>query len=285
MDIVRRAVMRSALYTSAAGIFASKVAFANQKSDCAAQNESDLTHVLRHYVLVTGSVADLDAIVASLEAELGMRAQPKKELTKFGFFTSVVIIGKSILEVAAPFSPGRRPNIDRFLHERGGPGIYKLVFQTFDATALRKRIYAYKLKLDRDEELMGQQMITLESEIFATYLETFQYTPLDKWWAYDSAKDYVQSDIVEEINGCDLVVENPGAVATLVASLFNAELDSDLNIVRFQKNMTLPFDSRTIRFVEPMDERRGVLTIDVQCRDRARVGNVVAIGGADFRFV
>ena len=67
---------------------------------------------------------------------MGLVSQPKKELTELGFTNGIVVIGKTVLEVVAPLAPGKRPHVEAFIKERGGPGLYKLVFQTFDAAAL-----------------------------------------------------------------------------------------------------------------------------------------------------
>jgi len=285
MEISRRNALLSGLSASVVGLLAPEGSLSAHEGGDASGPGADQTNILRHYVLATGNMEVLDRTLAELKEKLGLVSQPKKELTELGFTNGIVVIGKTVLEVVAPLAPGKRPHVEAFIKERGGPGLYKLVFQTFDAAALRKRIYAYKLKLERDQEFRGQQMITLDPEMFGTSLEAFTYAPLEKWWGYDSAKTYVQSDLVEEVMGCDLVIENPGAVSTLVASMFNAELDPEAKTVRFQKNTTVPFDERTIRFVAPFDERRGVLTLDVKVKNRARVGEKVTISGVDFRFV
>lgn len=246
---------------------------------------ADQTNILRHYVLATSNEAEMDRTLAEIKDKLGLPSQAKKHLTELGFTTCMVIIGKTILETVAPFAPGNRPHVDEYLEQRGGPGIYKLVIQTFDAAALRKRLYGMQLKLDRDSEFRGHQAITLDTEIFGTALEAFTFTPLDKWWGYDASIDYPESELVEEVSGCELSIENPGAVARLVASVFNAGFEPQTNSVHFQKNLTMPFDERTIRFVEPMDDLRGVTTLNVTVRDRARVGEKVTISGVDFRFV
>lgn len=285
MGISRRNALFSGLPASVAGLLVPGDVLSAREGGREAANVIDQTHILRHYVVATGNAEVMDRTLAELKARLGLPSQPKKVLAELGFTTAMVIVGKTVLEVVAPFAPGRRPHVDEFLEQRGGPGVYKLVVQTFDAGALRKRIYAYKLKLDRDDEFRGHQMLTLDTEIFGASLEAFTYTPLDQWWGYDSAKTYVQSDLVEEVTGCDLAIENPGAVSTLVASIFNAELDPTAKTVRFQKNTTVPFDERTIRFVAPFDERRGVLGLDVKVKDRARVGEKVTISGVEFRFI
>jgi hypothetical protein len=250
-----------------------------------AQQSADQTHILRHYVLAVANEAEMDRTLAEIQQKLGLPAQAKKHLTELGFTTCMVIIGKTIFETVAPFAPGKRPHVDEFLQQRGGPGVYKLVIQTFDATALRERLYGFRLKLDRDGQFREHQAITLDTEIFGTAFEAFTFTPLEKWWGYDSAIDYVESELVEEVQGCNVVIENPGAVATLVAAVFNAELDPENQAVTFQENHTVPFAARTIRFEKPVDGRRGVTTLDVIVRDRSRVGETVSISGVDFRFV
>lgn len=283
MKISRRNTLLGGMSASLAGLLPANLLADEARKDI--EQQADQTNILRHYVIATANEAEMDRTLAEIKEKLGLPSQAKKHLTELGFTTCMVIIGKTILETVAPFAPGNRPHVDEFLEERGGPGVYKLVIQTFDAGALRKRLYALQLKLDRDSEFRGHQAITLDTEIFGTAFEAFTFTPLDKWWGYDGSIDYAESELVEEILGCNVAIENPGAVATLVASVFNAEFEPQTNSVHFQKNLTMPFDQRTIQFVQPLDGRRGVTTLNVAVKDRTRVGEKVTISGVDFRFV
>lgn len=283
MKINRRNALLSGMSVPLAGLMPVQLLAAGEDAGSAAI--ADQTHVLRHYVLAVANEAEMDRTLAEIKEKLGLPSQAKKHLTELGFTTCMVIIGKTVFETVAPFAPGNRPHVDEYLEQHGGPGVYKLVIQSFDAAALRKRLYALQLKLDRDSEFRGHQAITLDTEFFGTAFEAFTFTPLDKWWGYDSSIDYVESDLVEEVSGCDLAIENPGVAARLVATAFNAGFEPQTNTVHFQKNLTMPFEERTIRFVEPADERRGVTTLDLIARDRSRVGEIVTISGVDFRFV
>ena len=283
MEINRRQVLLSGLSAGLAGMVPASLLAAGQ--DSGSQPALDQTNILRHYVLATAKEADMDSALALLKEKLDLSSQPKKHLTELGFSTAMVIIGKTVIEVVAPVARGARPYVDEFMDARGEPGWYKIVFQTFDADAIRKRLYAMKVKLDFDREFRGEQMLTLNTEIFGTSLEAFTYADLSKWWGYDSAIDYPESSLVEEVLGCEVAMDNPGAVATLVAAIFNAELDPDTKVVRFQKNLTQPFEERYMRFVAPEDERRGMLKLDVKVKDRSRVGETVSIYGADFLFL
>jgi len=282
MEITRRIALLTGMSASLAALVPTQT-FSNEAAG--SDTPADQTTVLRHYVLAVANEAEMDRTLAEIKEKLGLPSQARKHLTELGFTTCMVIIGRTVFEVVAPFEPGRRPHVDEFLQERGGPGVYKLVIQTFDAAALRNRMYALKLKLDRDHEFRGHQAITLDTEIFGPAFEAFTFTPLDKWWGYDSAIDYPESPLVEEVMGCDVAIENPGAAARLIAYTFNTGFEPETNTVRFPKNMTVPFEERTIRFVEPFDERRGVTTLDVIVKDRSRVGERVNISGLDFLFI
>ncbi len=283
MEISRRKALLSGLSVALAGMVPARLLAVGEQTG--GKPAVDQTNILRHYVLATANEADMDSALSLLKEKLDLSSQPKKHLTELGFSTAMVIVGKTVIEVVAPVARGARPFVDEFMDARGEPGWYKIVFQTFDADAIRKRLYDLQVKLDFDREFRGEQMLTLNSGIFGTSLEAFTYADLSKWWGYDSAIDYPESSLVEEVMGCDVVIENPGAVATLVAYLFNTELDVETRTVRFQKNMTQPFDERTMRFVAPFDERRGMLTLDVKVKDRSRVGETVSVYGADFLFV
>lgn len=283
MEITRRKVILSGLSASLVGMAPASVLAIGEESGT--EPTVDQTNLLRHYVLATANEADMDNALAMIKEKLDLGSQPKKHLTELGFSTAMVVVGKTVIEVVAPVARGARPFVDEFMDARGEPGWYKIVFQTFDADAIRKRLYDLQVKLDFDREFRGEQMLTLNSEIFGTSLEAFTYADLSKWWGYDSAIDYAESSLVEDVMGCDVVIDNPAAVATLVAYIFNAELDMETKTVRFQKNLTQPYDERYMRFIAPFDERRGMLTLDVKVKDRTRVGETVSIYGADFVFV
>lgn len=285
MDISRRAAVLGGLSASAVTLMRPSTADAAPACEATATSNVDQTNILRHYVVATPDATARDRTLAEIKQKLGLPSQPVKDLTELGFSTAMVVVGKTVIEVVAPHAPGKRPHVDSFLKERGGPGLYKLVVQTFDPDALRKRIHAHKLELERDSVFRGEQMLTLDTELFGTSLEAFTYADRSKWWGYDSAIPYGQSDLVDEILGCDLAIDNPGAVGRLVAAVFNAEFDPESRSVRFQKNTTIPFEPRAVRFVAPTDARRGVLTLDIRVKDRRRVGETVAISGVDFRFV
>ncbi len=285
MEISRRNALLTAFFASLAGTGMAGRASAAANAQDTQDTSADLTHILRHYVIPTKDDAAMDAMLAELKEKLDLDSQPKKELTNLGFTTAMVIIGKTVLEVVAPLGPNLRPSIDAFVAERGGPGVSKIVFQSFNPKVLRERLYKMKIKLEVDRQFRTSQMITLATEMFGTSLEAFDYTPLDKWWGYDSSIDYPESSVIQDVMGCDVVIDNPAAVATLVAYIFNAELDNESNIVTFQENFTVPYKSRYMRFESPMDERRGVLTLDVLARDRSRVGETIAVTGVDFKLV
>lgn len=285
MDMNRRLALLGGLGASAVGLMSSAAARTAPACDSGTASSADPTNILRHYVLATANADARDRTLAEIRSKLGLPSQPVKDLTELGFSTAMVVVGKTVIEVVAPHAPGKRPHVDEFLKTRGGPGLYKLVVQTFDPDALKRRIDAHKLKLERDAVFRGERMLTLDVELFGTSLEAFTYADRSKWWGYDSAITYGQSDLVDEILGCDLVIDNPGAVGRLIADVFNAEFDPASSSVRFQKNTTIPFDARTIRLVAPTDPRRGVVTLDIRVKDRSRVGQTVTISGVDFRFV
>ncbi len=251
-----------------------------------AQGETaDQTHVLRHYVFAAQTMDQMQNVRAELKANAGIATSEPRHLKELGFSTVMAMVGGTTLELVAPDVRGRRPKVDHFLDVRGAPGIYKLVFQTFDAAALRRRIYASKLPLERDEQFRGQEMIAIEPEMFGVSLETYQYTPLDDWWGNASSKALPPSDVVESIPGCDVAMRNPRLTATFVSHLFQADLDSEAMAVRFQPNRTVPFHACEMRYQEPGDSAIGVNRVDLKARDRKRAGETFRIYSTEFRFV
>lgn len=281
MNTTRRAAVTAGL-SLATGVAAGMVPAAHAEAQ---PSGLDPTHVLRHYVFATRNIDEMRGVMAQLKDKAGLHCKEPKYMPELGFSTSMAMVGKTTLELVAPDKVGSRPKVDEFIARRGDAGIYKLVLQTFDAAALRKRIYANKLVLERDEQFRGQEMIALDPTFFGTSLEIYQYTPLDKWWGNDGSYKYIQSELVDEIVACDVVMDNPGLTATFVAQLFKAELNPEKMSVTFQPNRTLPFDARVMRFAAPKDHKRGLVALDLKVKDRARVGETFTIHSTSFRFV
>lgn len=115
-------------------------------------------HVIRNFVLATSNIeAVSEALQARLEIPQGIRHDMAEIL---GFRNEMMKIGQTLFEMVQPVKPDHR--LHRWLAERGGDAGYMIVLQTFDAEAFRARVAAEKLRLTRDMQFRGQQMIQFD---------------------------------------------------------------------------------------------------------------------------
>jgi len=114
--------------------------------------------VIRNFVLATSNIeAVSEALQARLEIPQGIRHDMAEIL---GFRNEMMKIGQTLFEMVQPVKPDHR--LHRWLAERGGDAGYMIVLQTFDAEAFRARAAAEKLRLTRDMQFRGQQMIQFD---------------------------------------------------------------------------------------------------------------------------
>lgn len=276
----RDALVGGLTLSAAAGLARSKPASAADEVAAA-----DPTHILRHYVFANQTMAQLQQARAELKMKADISSSEPHHLGSLGFSTSMAMVGKTTIELVAPDAGGVRPKVDAFISERGAPGIYKLVLQTFDASSLRRRLYASKVPLERDEQFWGQEMIVMEPDMFGASFETYQYQPLSEWWGHQWHRALPTSSLVEDVAGCEVLAPNPGIVSRFLAHLYNAELVGDGSVVRFQPNSTMQFGAHEVRFSEPADGRAGVECVNLRAREPKRAGESFKIFSTEFRLV
>ena len=228
---------------------------------------------LRHYVIATH---DRDFVCDQLYEFLGLPATPKgpgpDKTVAYGFYSTMMRIGTTMLEVVQPARP------DFHLHDwfarRGGDGGYMLVLQTYDGKALVARAKAENLKLNRDQLFQGQHQVQFDEGRFGTFFEFYQYAPEEDWWGRPLTGPYSDARVAVDVSGCDVAVEDPTGVAAQAARVFLGR----------QEGNAVHFLDRSVRFV-PAKGPRGLVAIDLQARQKDRVGDWARIAGVQFRLV
>ena len=95
-------------------------------------------------------------------------------------------------------------------------------------------------------------------------------------WAGHDWQYHVLRDVVGRISGIDIQADDPDALAQRWA----------LAIGRPTNNRVIELDDALIRFVPAADGRGdGLAAADLVAADRHRAGEVLQIGGFDFRLV
>lgn len=228
-------------------------------------------HVIRHYVLATSHI---ETVSAELQEFLVIPPGERHDMAEIlGFRNEMMKIGNTLLEMVQPVKPDHR--LHRWLAERGGDGGYMIVLQTFDAEALRARAAAEKLRLTRDMQFRGQQMIQFDPRRFGTHFETYQYSLPNGWWGDPDGRNYGKSQVAEEIVGAEVAVENPTEIAAQIGRLFESPVSGD----------SVSFVDKKVRFVAPQAQLRGLIALDLKGFDRTRIGDHKLIGGVTWRLV
>lgn len=252
-----------------AAVFAGAAASSAHAKEKPAASQ-DKPHVIRHYVLAS---PDIDSVSEQLQSFLGMPAGHRHDMGEIlGFRNEMMMIGETMFELVQPVKPDHR--LHRWFAENGGEGGYMIVFQTFDAEAFRARAEAEKLRLTRDMQFRGQDMIQFDPKRFGTHLETYRYSLPNGWWGDPVGRKYEKSSVAREIVAAEVAVEAPGEIAAQVGRLFESRVDAN----------TVVFVDKRVRFVEPA-ARRGLVALDFEAIDRGRAGETRRICNMDMNLV
>jgi hypothetical protein len=232
---------------------------------------SDKPHVIRHYVFAT---ADIERVSADLQDFLGIPQGIRHDMSEaLGFRTEMMKIGATMLELVQPVKPDHR--LHRWLSERGGDGGYMIVLQTFDAEAFRARCAAEKLRLTRDMQFRGQDMIQLDPKRFGAHFETYQYSLPNGWWGDPDGRPYGKSRLASEIVAATVAVEDHETIASQIGRLFQSPTTND----------AVRFVDKTVRFVAARAPWRGLVGLDFPAIQRGDAGRRKTICGVECTLV
>lgn len=228
-------------------------------------------HMIRHYVLAT---ANLESVSARLQSFLSMPQGIRHDMSEaLGFRNEMMKIGATMLELVQPVKPDHR--LHRWLAQRGGDAGYMIVVQTFDAEALRARAAAEKLRLTRDMQFRGQQMVQFDPRQFGTHFEAYEYSLPDGWWGDPNGRNYGKSDHASEIIAAEVAIEDPERIAAQIGRLYESPVDGS----------TVSFVDKRVRFVPARAPWRGLVGLDLAATNPTHAGRAERIGGVDWRLI
>ena len=228
-------------------------------------------HVIRHYVMATSGIERVSAQLQEfLQIPEGIRHDMSAAL---GFRNEMMKVGKTMLELVQPVKPDHR--LHRWLGERGGDGGYMIVLQTFDAEAFRARCAAEKVRLTRDMQFRGQDMIQLDPKRFGTHFETYQYSLPNGWWGDPDGRPYGQSKTATEIVAATVAVEEHPSIAAQIGRIFQSPATAD----------TVQLVDKTVHFVAARAPWRGLVGLDFSAARRADAGSSRSICGVECKLV
>lgn len=229
-------------------------------------------HLIRHYVIAS---PDIDAVSAQIQSFLKMPQGFRHDMGAIlGFRNEMMMIGQTMLELVQPVKADHR--LHRWFKENGGEGGYMIVLQTFDAEAFRARAEAEKLRLTRDMQFRGQDMIQFDPLRFGTHFETYQYSLPNGWWGDPVGRKYGKSNVAAEVVGADVAVKAaaPTEIAAQIGRLFQSPV----------KGADVTFVDKKLHFQQATGHP-GLAALHLKAIDRKDAGKTARIGGMEFRLV
>jgi hypothetical protein len=230
---------------------------------------------LRQVALVARDLADAEAAITSqLGVELCFR---DPGVGHFGLHNALFPIGDRFLEVVAPTQEGTTAG--RQLDKRGGDGGYMVIFQTDDLDGLRQRLAQHEIRVVHEAAGEGIRGLHLHPKDLGGAIVSVDRSeqPAEWLWAGPEWRDHVRDDVVADLVGVEVQVDDPADAARRWAAVLDRPAGED---------HTIAVDDATIAFLPVTDGRGpGVAGIVVQAADRSRAGEVLDVVGTRVRLV
>lgn len=227
---------------------------------------------IRQIVLL---VPDLDEALAQTRDAFGFTSGTRgpESMAELGFVHEVCSFGDTFLELCAPIAADSGPG--RLVERKGALG-YMLVVQVTDLQAAIDRAAGLDIAPLFAEDFEGNRISQWHPKSLGTLAELDQVDPHDSWHFAPRIFDATCTDVARDIVGAELAVPDPEAMALTWSQVLDQPLSDPT---------TLPLHDTTLRFVSSADGSSGLVAVDVAATDPTRVGDVVKLGGVDFRFV
>lgn len=228
---------------------------------------------LRQIALVASDLAAAEeAITASLGLEVCFRDPGVGE---FGLHNALFPIGDRFLEVVSPIQDGTAAG--RLLDKRGDGG-YMVLFQTDDLDGLRQRLDESGVRVvfeAKGEGILGLHLHP--KDLGGTIVSVDRSDDPAEWhWAGPEWRDHVRTDVVTDLVGVEVQVDDPAGTARRWAEVLGRDVTGD----------QVDVDDATITFVPVTDGRGpGVSGIMVRSTDRAAAGTTMSVVGTTVRLV
>lgn len=245
---------------------------------------------LRQIVLVAEDLRPVErAILETLGLEVCYR---DPGLATFGLRHGLYPIGDQLLEVVAPRTEDTTAG--RFLTRRGGDGGYMVIVQVDDLQAERDRLATTDIRIvhEAQSHLGGHKVAGLHlhpRDVGGAILSIDAADPAETWaWAGTDWDFHSRTDVVSAVTAVNFRSPDPNAMArrwanALGQSVQDADADGPARVT---------LADAEIRFLPSTDHADDsgagadvLVGFDLRASDRARVGEIHTLGGADFTFV
>lgn len=230
---------------------------------------------LRQVALVAADLASAEeAITSLLGVELCFRDPGVGE---FGLHNALFPIGDRFLEVVSPTEEGTTAG--RLLDKRGGDGGYMVIFQTDDLEGLRERLDRTGVRVVYEAKGEGILGLHLHPKDLGGAIVSVDRSddPAEWHWAGPEWRDHVRTDVVTDLVGVEVQVEDPSGTARRWAEVLGSTATPD---------DTVEVDDATITFVPIADGRGpGVSGITVRTADRDRAPSSTNVVGTRVHLV
>jgi len=204
------------------------------------------------------------------------------ELATIGLADATFPVGPdTYLEVCGPMTEDHQ--VAKWLRKVGGTSGWCLSTQVPNLDGVRERCAQLGVRVAIEAEALGHEIVQLHPLDVGVLLELDSFIPRDEWfWDDLEGAKVAQSErgvFVDDIVGVEIAVEDPAAMATTWATIIGLP-EPEL----VENGAVLHFSGRQIRFVG-LDDRRGLVAVDMRTSDRARAGDSVELCNTEIRFV
>lgn len=220
-------------------------------------------------------VPDLEAEIARARDAFGFTSGTRdpESMAELGFEHEVCSFADTFLEIVAPLTPDSPHG--RMVERKGAVG-YMLVVQVADLQAAIDRAAALGVEPLFAQDFEGNRISQWHPKSLGTLAELDQVDPHDSWHFAPRIFAASCTDVARDVVAADLAVADPEQMARTWSEVLDQPLADPT---------TLPLSDTVLRFVPSVDGAAGLVAVDVATTDPARAGDVVRIGGVDFRFV
>ncbi len=226
---------------------------------------------IRQVVLL---VPDLEEAIAQCRATFGFSSGTRdaESMAELGFEHEVLSFADTFIELCAPLSADSASG--RLVERKGAVG-YMLVVQVDDQQAAIDRAAGLGVEPLFAQDFEGNRISQWHPKSLGTLAEIDQIEPAESWHFAPRIFEASCTDVARDIVGAELATPDPEAMALVWSQVVDVPLTDPT---------TLHLGSTVLRFATA-GESSGLVAVDVAATDPARVGDIVRIGGVDFRFV
>src|SRR3954465_12747186 len=214
------------------------------------------------------AAADLDAVAADLEREVGVRTPFHDEgVGHFGLRNAVYSLGDSFVEIVSPIRADTA--VGRQLERCGGDAGYMLMFEVADVAETRRRLADLGVRIVWDTEPAAIVDLHLPPKDVGGALVALDVTnPVGSWrWGGEQWTATAPEPEPGGIRGLTVAVRDPATVARRWAEVIGTEPPAE-------PVFTVAGGRQQVRFVETSDEER-IVAVDVSVAK----GSDVAVPG------